>query len=260
MDRQIGGVKRRLCLVLTLLLLSGVAQAQVLNVYVGQGQMPFADGPASRPGIFAELMSALCARAGFDCRLRSVPWRRVLSEAQDDPQAVVLNMGRIAEREHSFLWLLNVLPTAYVLASTQNAHDSLEQALEAGPVAVMSGTPRANELLAARQGGQEVVEVTDPEQAAHLMRVGRLAAWYEIDLRISYLWKRLGNAEQPLLTGRPIATTDSYIAGSLKLENAASVQQRLDAAFREMQADGSWQRILEHYLPPEGVERLLHAK
>lgn len=260
MNKQANSVMRRVILLLLLLGTVPLAQSQVLNVYIGQGQMPFADGTSVRPGIFAELMQVLCVRAGFDCRMRKVPWRRVLSEAQDDPQAVVLNMGRIAEREHAFLWLLNVLPTAYVLASTQQAYNTLEHALDAGPVAVMSGTPRAHELRSIRQPGWEIVEVTDPEQAAHLMRVGRLAAWYEIDLRISYLWQRLGNAEQPLLTGRAIATTDSYIAANLALANAADVQKRLDSEFRAMHADGSWRMILEHYLPPEGVEHLLRAR
>lgn len=251
---------RRIVLLVFLLSAAPLAQAQVLNVYIGQGQMPFADGASAQPGIFAELMQVLCARAGFDCRLRSVPWRRALSEAQSDPAAVVLNMGRIAEREQHFLWLLNVLPTTYVLASTEQAYDTLEQALAAGPVAVMGGTPRAKELLSRRQAGQEVVEVTDPEQAAHLMRVGRLAAWYEIDLRISYLWPRLGNAGQALRKGRAIATTDSYIAANLALANASDVQQRLSAEFHAMHADGSWRGILLHYLQEADVERLLQPR
>ena len=173
MNKQANSVMRRAILLLFLLGSAPLAQSQVLNVYIGQGQMPFADGTSARPGIFAELMQVLCVRAGFDCRMRKVPWRRVLSEAQDDPQAVVLNMGRIAEREHAFLWLLNVLPTAYVLASTQQAYDTLEQAVdiandtEYGLSAVISGDPAKAAAVAPKlRAGMVAVNAWGPGPGA----------------------------------------------------------------------------------------------
>lgn len=231
-------------------------QAEPLNVYVGQGQMPFADGVALRAGLFGELMRELCARTEQQCVFRSVPWRRVLSAASEDPHAIVLNLGRTAEREKDFVWLLDVLPTPYVLVSLNRRYDSLADALQSGPVAVMSGTPRADAINAIRTGAQRVVEVTDPEQAAQLLQSGRVVAWYEIDLRAIYLWRELGYGA-PLKFGKPLSSTRSHIAGSLKLEGADSLGRKMAAAFADMRTDGSWQRILAGYLGLEKSQTLL---
>ncbi len=230
---------------------AAAAQGEPLNVYVGQGQMPFADGVAKRAGLFGELMHELCARTAQQCVFRSVPWRRVLSEAEGDPRGIVLNLGRTPERETGFVWLLDVLPTPYVIASLDRPFDTLSDALQAGPVAVMAGTPRAEEIKRIRKGDQRVVEVTDPQQAAQLLHNGRVVAWYEIDLRALYLWREMG-AEPPLVFGKPLSGTRSHIAGSLKLEGAQSLSQQMTAAFADMRRDGSWQRILASYL---GLDR-----
>lgn len=235
---------------------AALAEPEPLHVYVGQGQMPFANGSAAQAGLFGDLMRELCVRIERQCLFRSVPWRRVLSAAAEDPHGIVLNLGRTREREDSFVWLLDVLPTPYVLASQDRAFDSIADALAAGPVAVMAGTPRAAAVNAARRGRQQVVEVTDPEQAAHLLHSGRVATWYEIDLRILYLWRYLGYDSSPLF-GQPINHTRSYIASGLNLEDAELVHQRMLAAFRDMRRDGSWQRILATYLGPDKAGAVL---
>ncbi|WP_073266849.1 substrate-binding periplasmic protein [Phytopseudomonas punonensis] len=227
------------------------ARGEPLNIYVGQGQMPFADGVARRAGLFGELMHELCARTAQQCIFRSVPWRRVLSEAEGDPHGIVLNLGRTPEREAGFVWLLDVLPTPYVLVSLDHPFDTLADALQAGPVAVMGGTPRADEINRIRTGDQRVVEVTDPQQAAQLLQSGRVVAWYEIDLRALYLWREM-DAKPPLQLGKPLSSTRSHIAGSLKLEGAQALSQQMNTAFAEMHRDGSWQRILARYL---GLDR-----
>ena len=245
--------RRATCTLVLAVVLGGAGgvQGEPLNVYVGQGQMPFADGAARRAGLFGELMHELCARTAQQCVFRSVPWRRVLSEAEGDPHGIVLNLGRTPEREAGFVWLLDVLPTPYVLVSLDRTFDSLGDALRAGPVAVMAGTARADEIKRIRAGDQRVVEVTDPQQAAELLRSGRVVAWYEIDLRALYLWHEM-NAQAPLRFGKPLSNTRSHIAGSLKLEGAQALSRQMTAAFADMRRDGSWQRILASYL---GLDR-----
>lgn len=235
---------------------TGAVRAEPLNIYVGQGQMPFADGTQARAGLFGDLMHELCIRTQQQCVFRSVPWRRVLSEASSDEHGIVLNLARTAEREDDFVWLLDVLPTPYVLASVDRPFDSLAEALKAGPVAVMGGTPRADDINALRTGGQRVVEVTDPQQAAQLLHSGRVVAWFEIDLRALYLWRELGY-ETPLQFGKPLSGTRSHIAGSLKTESAHALGQRMGKAFKDMHRDGTWQRILASYLGQEASQTLL---
>ena len=163
----------------------------------------------------------------------------------------MLNLGRTPEREAGFVWLLDVLPTPYVLVSLDRTFDTLGDALQAGPVAVMAGTVRADELKRIRSGDQRVVEVTDPQQAAELLRSGRVVAWYEIDLRAMYLWHEM-NAQAPLRLGKPLSNTRSHIAASLKVEGANTLSKQMTAAFADMHRDGSWQRILTSYL---GLDR-----
>ncbi|SDI23476.1 polar amino acid transport system substrate-binding protein [Pseudomonas flavescens] len=235
---------------------AGGVNAEALNVYVGQGQMPFADGTVARAGLFGDLMQELCVRIEQQCVFRSVPWRRVLSEASGDEHGIVLNLGHTAERDGDFVWLLDVLPTPYVLASVNQSFDSLADALEAGPVAVMGGTPRADDANAIRTGEQRVVEVTDPEQAAQLLHSGRVVAWYEIDLRVLYLWRELGY-QMPLSFGKPLSSTRSHIAASLNLDDVPGLRQRMSDAFAEMHSDGSWQRIMASYVGRQRSRALL---
>ncbi len=239
------------------LLVGTVASAhEALNIYIGQGQMPFADDAAGNRGLFGDLMDELCRRMQRDCQYRSVPWRRVQLAASEDPHGIVLNLARTAEREDAFIWLLNVVPTAYVLAGRQRSFDSLSEALQAGPVAVMAGTPRALEVLALRRGNQAVVEVTDPEQAARMLKGGRVIAWYEIDLRAHYLWRQLDYPAHMLRTGRPIGLGQSYIAASQQLHQAEEISRQMRQAFSDMHEDGSWRLILTRHLGEGLADRI----
>jgi polar amino acid transport system substrate-binding protein len=240
-----------------LLAVCGRASAdEPLNVYVGQGQMPFADDKPDNRGVYGDLMDELCQRLRRECHYHSVPWKRVQVAVAQDPNGIVLNLGRSAERENSFVWLLGVLPTSYVLASPRQGFDSLAEALQAGPLVVMGGTPRAQEALALRREGQVVVEVTDPEQAARMLRSGRALVWYEIDLRVLYLWHRLGYPEGSIQSGRPVSSNISFIAGSPALYQADRLRQQMEQAFAAMRADGSWRRILARHLGEEVAQRL----
>ncbi|SIR05018.1 ABC transporter substrate-binding protein [Aquipseudomonas alcaligenes] len=247
----------RAILMAVLLLVSvGALADRPLNIYIGQGQMPFADDRADNRGLFGDLMAELCLRLQRECRYHSVPWKRVQVAVAHDPDGIVLNLGRTAEREQGFVWLLDVLPTSYVLASPQQAFDTLGEALAAGPVVVMGGTPRAQEAQALKQTGQKVVEVTDPEQAARMLHGGRVVAWYEIDLRVHYLWRRLGYVDEAIRFGRAVGAIHSFIAGSPLLHEAPRLQLDMQQAFAQMQADGSWRRILARHLGEELAARL----
>ncbi|MBC9251301.1 hypothetical protein A9179_13585 [Pseudomonas alcaligenes] len=242
---------------LLLALLAGAPQAsEALKIYVGQGQMPYADDTPGNHGLFGDLMEELCRRLQRECRYQSVPWKRVQLEVTNDPYGIVLNLGRTAERESGFIWLLDVLPSAYVLAGRESRYDNLQQALAAGPVVVMGGTPRALELQGLKREGQTVVEVTDPAQAAGMLHSGRVASWYEIDLRVRYLWRELGFPPESVHVGTPIGVTHSYIAGSPLLRDARALQRQMRESFAAMRADGSWQRILARYLGEQAAAQM----
>lgn len=240
-----------------LLAAPGMASAtEPLNVYIGQGQMPFADDNPSDRGVYGDLMDELCKRLQRECRYQSVPWKRVQVTVANDPYGIVLNLGRTPEREEGFVWLLGVLPTSYVLASTHQRFDSLADALAAGPVVVMGGTPRAQEALQLRQEGQSVVEVTDPEQAARMLRSGRVLSWYEIDLRVLYLWRHLGYTDDSIVSGQAVSANRSFVAGSPVLRDAPSLAAQMQQAFADMQGDGTWRRILVRHLGADLADRL----
>jgi polar amino acid transport system substrate-binding protein len=245
-----------LLLVSALLAVAPVRAEVPLNVYIGQGQMPFADDKPDNRGVYGDLMEELCQRLQRECRYHSVPWKRVQVAVAHDPQGIVLNLGRTAEREQNFIWLLSVLPTSYVLASTSQRFDSLAEALDAGPVVVMGGTPRAQEAQALKKEGQAVVEVTDPEQAARMLRSGRARSWYEIDLRVLYLWHRLAYPTELLQAGRPVSSNISFIAGSPVLLDAERLRGQMEQVFAAMRMDGSWRRILARHLGEEVALRL----
>ena len=256
MSMHTGWLKFVLAIHLTLAS-AAVAAAPPLNIYVGQGQMPFADEQSGDHGLFGELMQVMCQRLQRDCHFMVVPWKRAQVDIARDPQGIMLNLGRIPEREDNFLWLLNVLPVNYVLASQEQTYDSLAAALDAGPVAVMGGTPRAQQLQAMKRAGQSLVEVTDPKQAARMLHGGRVSAWYEIDARIHYLWNELEYSPARLRFSPSLGTSHTYIAGSPILADATHLQQQMRQIYSDMRDDGSWERILGRYLDESLVRKLL---
>ena len=233
------------------------ASAEPLNVYIGQGQMPFAGGSEqSREGLFVDLARELCRRMQRECVYRRLPWRRVLFAVSADRQGIALNLIRTRARERNYSWLLKVIPSTDVLVSLDQPFRNLQDALQAGPVAVMAGTVRAIQLDALRQSDQRVVEVTDSEQAVLLLQAGRVIAWYESSLRAINLSKQAENSAALKFSGG-ISKGYSYIAGNLNLQDADRLQRQMHRAFSEMRRDGSWQKILDSYFGAEYSAELL---
>ena len=76
-------------LLLALMASTAAADDEALNIYVGQGQMPFADDKPDNRGVYGDLMAELCRRLQRQCHYHSVPWKRVQVAVAGDPLADV---------------------------------------------------------------------------------------------------------------------------------------------------------------------------
>ena len=82
-------------LLLALMASTAAADDEALNIYVGQGQMPFADDKPDDRGVYGDLMAELCRRLQRQCHYHSVPWKRVQVAVAGDPHGIVLNRGAL---------------------------------------------------------------------------------------------------------------------------------------------------------------------
>lgn len=239
-----------LCLLLTT---SIWADERPLNIYIGAGQMPFASTDPLNAGLFGDLMQQLCASMQRRCEFKSVPWKRLERTLAKDDHALALNVAYTPERREHFKWMLHVWSSEYVLLSTQKAYSSLPEAMQDGPIAVMAGTPRAEQAQALKTTDQYVAEIKDPQQAALMLESQRVNSWYEINARAHYLWRQLGFAPKALIAGPTLISSRSYIVASPHLKDAAALQSAMQSHFAKMQQDGSWQTIVSHYLGPDAL-------
>lgn len=259
-DKRHSQMSVRRCWPPALLLLFGLAAGLLpaplraedgpVLLYGDEHQPPFVrrDEPV---GLFREATEEMLRRAGQPYTLILTPWRRAQAEVLSGGGGLIMNLARTPARESEYRWLVNVLPTPYVLVGLGRDYSSLEEAFTDGPVVTLAGTPRADEAVNIG-GAARVITVNDPQQAVRLLQAGRVVAWYEIDLRVLHAWRSAGLDVNALHIGPPQQVVSSYLAANPGLPEGDQLEARLRMAFASMRADGTWERILGAYI---GMDR-----
>lgn len=204
---------------------------------------PFSIGEGDMPGITHELPLEVSARTGLEFDIEYLPFKRMNKKIQDTPNCLAFTVMRSPAREDMFNWIVEVIATNEVFATTSAAVNSTEEAKSIGTVTTLAGSPRAKRLMEA--GVTDLDEATDPLTSARLLNKGRVEAWYTFDHRARFLTKYAGFDPAAIVTGSPIKEAPLWLASNTTFD--PEVAAVLKAGIEELQADGTFDAIVAKY-------------
>lgn len=194
-------------------------------------------------GTFGDILLEMGRRADINLDFKFLPWRRSQIEVQNTPNALILALGRNAEREPQYNWIVKIFVTNEIFVSRENPINSLEEAAALTSVTALAGSPRARKL---DEAGLTNVHVSrNTEIATTLLTMGRTDAWYTVDHRALYAMKSLGVPVDSVTLGDPLHSIDVWIASNKVFD--AQIAAALAQALQEMRADGSHDEIIRNY-------------
>jgi polar amino acid transport system substrate-binding protein len=240
----------RLCshfaLIFGLILVCSPARAQTLNkVYIGEGVLAQVTDHGI-VGPFPEILIEASHRIGQEIEIIPLPWRRAQVLAQEEAGAGAATVTRIPSRESLYVWVEEYMPlrlTFFVKKDSPLHPKSLED-LNGVKVAVEQGSA-ADYFVRGLPGHSIKIEpVTRPGLIPVMMKTDRVEGWL--------IWDIIGMEnfrQQNMLND--VRRTFSHELGPIYLATNPTVSEasleQWRAALKEMKADGTIQKILEHH-------------
>lgn len=197
----------------------------------------------SRPGALHELTEELMQRAGYGARIEYVPWKRAVFLTDHLARVAIFPLTRTAEREPKYRWLAQLYREQFVLLAESSAADTLNPDLyKTRRIALLRGSAQENDLL--RRGYTNVIPTASVAEGLRFLHHGIVDALYgdsSITLAIAHhLYPR-----QEYAISVPLATTSTWLGGSLDLSNAEA--ELFSQLIKDMHTDGTYSRILQKY-------------
>lgn len=204
---------------------------------------PFSIGEPDMPGITHELLLEISERTDLEFDFEYLPFIRMNAEIQKTPNSLAFTVLRSPAREDMFNWIVEVIVTNEVFATTSAAINTTDEAIALKSVTTLEGSPRAKRLTAA--GLTNLKPATDPATSATLLNKGRVEAWYTFDHRARYLTKAQGFDPATIVTGAPIVEAPLWLASNTTFDPEIAAQ--LKASIEELKADGTYGKIVSKY-------------
>lgn len=233
-------------LLLTGALLLADARAQELPLYLMEVP-PITINQPERKGIVGDITLEALRRAGYQHQLVVVPNPRALASVPLLRDTLIIPLARLASRERSFTWIAEIMQVERAFYSRKRRIESFAEARASlHSIAVSRGTAGYTILLEQGFAASQIVEVNQGPSALHMLRAGRVEAWYNPVLEADLLQREAGGPA--LVRGAALGSTGQYLACSRRCD--AVLVRRLAEAVHSMRADGSLERIKARYLQP----------
>lgn len=201
-------------------------------------------------GIDVDVIAEIAARTGLNIQIRLKPWLRLEQDFREE-NAVSCGFAysRTAERQAYMQFTQVPLHTTeYVLFYRRDRLPGSAglDSMQGRTIAVNRGFRRPVEFDEALAAGRfKLFEVTKDRQSMQMLERGRVdAVLANLDVG-RYLIKRLGLSEQ-IVAGPALSSMPTFLVFSSDPQYAAYVP-RFDQALQQVIADGTYQRIFDHY-------------
>jgi polar amino acid transport system substrate-binding protein len=209
-------------------------------------QMPpatVAEFPGPGQGLVQEVVVEMARRVGHSGSIEYMPWARAQQIAMTEPNVGILSLTRSPEREDKYRWLAKVVSDDLVLVGGQGVDASSLDKVKDRPTGVLlrSGA----EALLREKGFTRIEPVPEEWLNARKMKERRIDAWLAPRLMVIYATQEVQGDLATLNIGEIVRASDIYLAASKSLPETEAA--RWEAAFAAMQADGTYQRILQKY-------------
>jgi polar amino acid transport system substrate-binding protein len=209
-------------------------------------QMPpatVAEFPGPGQGLVQEVVVEMARRVGHSGSIEYMPWARAQQIAMTEPNVGILSLTRSPEREDKYRWLAKVVTDDLVLVGGQGVDASSLDKVHDRPTGVLlrSGA----EALLREKGFTRIEPAPEEWLNAKKMKERRIDAWLAPRLMVIYAMQEVQGDLATLNIGEIVRASDIYLAASKSLPDAEAA--KWEAAFAAMQADGTYQRILQKY-------------
>ena len=152
-----------------------------------------------------------------------VPWSRAYKLTKEQPNIIILQMGRVASREHSFNWFHPTTELSFAFVSDHEpAINSLEEARLLNSVAVYRAS-RLENFLREQGFSRNLIPTNNSIVSAKLLDGKRVESWYAATLEAEWSYKNGLLKDKPVV-GHPISKIQLWAVSS------KSSSQKLNAA------------------------------
>ncbi len=195
-------------------------------------------------GLSTELVRAILAEADISAAIEIYPWARAFHIAHKEPNVLIYNMARTAEREHAFQWIGTV--AAYQLGFVRLSHrsDIQLQSVNAArqyTIAVQRDDLSANYLI--EQGfvvGKQLILAADINESWQLLLHGKVDLVIDDQVALSSMVEQfnISPAYVQFVYAIPALQQQTWLAASLA--TPAQLVSRLQQAHGKI-------ALTEHY-------------
>ena len=197
------------------------------------------------PGAIGELVTALAARLGTPATIEFYPWQRAKVMPTKLRRVAVLPLTRIPEREHEYVWLVELYHQEFMWISRDEAHLTLNtfDAARNLRIGVLHGSA-SDEMLRSRNFPKVVKGLTH-QDLWRMLNAGLVDAILGGNEVETYQMRELGLDPKHYRFGKTLDYSPIWLGGSSDF-TAQEVAQ-WNHALDEMKQDGSYAQIMAKY-------------
>ncbi len=199
---------------------------------------------AEERGISHDLLLEMSKRSGVEIDIEYIPWGRAQEVAQKTPDTMIFSIGRTHSREEKYNWITQLGEANTVFVTHAKEINYFDQAKKLNYVTVLANTPRDRKLKG--ESFPNLVRRYTVEACARLMESKRVEAWYTLDTRAKYVFKKEGVDTSNMVFGEPTNVLYVWLASNLDFD--AAVSEKLAVAMDSIREDGTLELIKAKYL------------
>ncbi len=207
--------------------------------------LSYLEGGEAR-GFSCELLRLMAAEAKLKVRIRVMPWKRAMLEAEAAPQSLLFSLVRLPEREARYRWVGPIVGRRmliYRLSRRTEVQARRLADLRSLRVGVARNSAAAAQLVAAGLRPDANLELgLDDTNNLHKLLAGRMDAIVMLDWAVGWQLRRMGLPADTLTPLLPLDTSQAYWFG-LPTGSAPSIARRLQQALDRLRQEGRYERL-----------------
>jgi len=199
--------------------------------------------PGPGQGLVQEAVTEMARRLGTSVAIEYMDWDGAQKLALSRPGVGILSITRTPEREDHYQWCCRIVTDDLILVGGQGVDVSSLEKVKDRPIGVLfhSGA----EALVRSLGFNRVQASPEEWLNATKMKERRIDAWLAPRLMVIHAYKEVGADASTLNFGQIVRPSEIYLAFSK--DTPASEVQRWSDACKQIQDDGTLERIVQRY-------------
>ncbi len=203
-------------------------------------------------GLGTQIVKATLQRAGFEYRIKILPWSRALHLAQNNPNTLIYSISRTLEREPYFYWIGPIATIESHFFSLKSRQDiqPFSQLKDARKYRIGSIRDDYIEQFLLLHGFTNLQRNNNHQANLDKLLLGRIDLWpVSKETASYYLALRDLSFDQELKLVHTISAfsgTELYMA--MGLDTPIEIVEQLRQALVQLKSDGTYESLIKQYL------------